>query len=48
MSTFHPVQSADAMGSAIWCMDSNSDKSMLAVGCDDGKVNELTWILLIL
>ena len=33
-----PSASLDAAGGAIWCMEASPDHSMLAAGCEDGRV----------
>ena len=33
-----PSTSLDAAGGAVWCMEANPDSSLLAAGCEDGRV----------
>lgn len=37
-NTFQPLNTVDALGSAVWCMEIDKPETTLAVGCDDGKV----------
>ena len=33
-----PSSSLDASGGAVWCMEASPDLSLLATGCEDGRV----------
>lgn len=33
-----PSASLDAAGGAVWCMEASPDHSLLATGCEDGRV----------
>lgn len=41
-----PASSLDAAGGAVWCMKASPHRSLLAAGCEDGRVSFLLPLLL--
>ena len=39
-----PSHSVNVCGGPIWCLQVKPDKSCIAIGCEDGKVNSHTFL----
>eukprot|EP01134_Creolimax_fragrantissima_P004669 CFRG4669T1 len=41
LTTLTPKQAIDTNGGAVWCLEANNAQTMLATGCEDGRVRLL-------